>query len=226
MQKAFSARRVMNCTQDFKARSAALTRREDLHTTLISCILIKPHYGSCQLQSLFVFYSGGKGVLFRTGLVLTIAASCEASALRDESGRRISTSERPFRTPPVSRPAAAAFSQGPVPFGGPGATRPVPSVRRTRGRALASPRRRSGVCAGGSEAMLEDGGCLTPGERTRVVRCCLCRVRGLGRTGRSFTWSRCSLSVTQNTCMKSLFGQSARGKALKTRPDDLFSPFN
>lgn len=55
MQGALSVYSANELLTDFKAPAAALTRG-DLHKALISRILIKLHYGNCQLQSLFLFY--------------------------------------------------------------------------------------------------------------------------------------------------------------------------
>lgn len=55
MQGVLSVYSVNELFVDFKVLAAVLTRR-DLHKALITRILIKLHYGNCQLQSLFLFY--------------------------------------------------------------------------------------------------------------------------------------------------------------------------
>lgn len=55
MQGALSVYSANELFMDFKVLAAVLTRG-DLHKALIRRILIKLHYGNCQLQSLFLFY--------------------------------------------------------------------------------------------------------------------------------------------------------------------------
>lgn len=55
MQRALSVYSANELFMDFKVLAAVLTRG-DLHKALIRRILIKLHYGNCQLQSLFLFY--------------------------------------------------------------------------------------------------------------------------------------------------------------------------
>lgn len=62
MQGVLSVYSANELFMDFKVLAAVLTRG-DLHKALIRRILIKLHYGNCQLQSLFLFYLK-KGELF------------------------------------------------------------------------------------------------------------------------------------------------------------------
>uniref|UniRef100_A0A8C5LPX1 POU domain protein n=1 Tax=Leptobrachium leishanense TaxID=445787 RepID=A0A8C5LPX1_9ANUR len=77
MQGALSVYSANELLTDFKVLAAALTRRH-LHKALISRILIKLHYGNCQLQSLFRFYYKKRGTFSRFSCLDNVRSSLRA----------------------------------------------------------------------------------------------------------------------------------------------------